>query len=124
MDLAEPRPATRLASVTEPWPGHLPAPSPATVLAEAEPVVVTDAAGDEVVVSGRGELSAPPVRLHRRGRRGRAVASWAGPWPCDERWWDPDAHRRRARLQVVDDAGDAHLLAAEGGSWWLEATYD
>ena len=110
--------------MTEPWPGHLPAPSPAPVLAGAEPVVVTDAAGDEVVVSGRGELSAPPVRLHRRGRRGRAVASWAGPWPCDERWWDPDAHRRRARLQVVDDAGDAHLLAAEGGSWWLEATYD
>jgi protein ImuB len=29
------------------------------------------------------------------------VRAWAGPWCVDERWWDPIAHRRRARLQVV-----------------------
>lgn len=124
VDLAEPRPAARLDSVVEPWPGHLPAPSPATVPAEAEPVVLVDPDGDELVVSGRAELSGVPARLHRRGRTPVAVASWAGPWPLDERWWDPDAHRRRARLQVVDETGTAHLLAAEAGAWWLEATYD
>jgi protein ImuB len=49
---------------------------------------------------------------------------WAGPWPADERWWDPAAARRRARLQVLLDDGTAHLLVLEHGRWHLEATYD
>ena len=52
------------------------------------------------------------------------VVAWAGPWLADERWWDPPAHRRRARFQVVTADGRAHLLAIEGGCWWAEATYD
>ncbi len=55
---------------------------------------------------------------------GSAVVAWAGPWPCDERWWDLSAHRRRARLQVTTTGGVAHLLAVEGSRWTLEATYD
>jgi protein ImuB len=124
VDLAESRPSARLASVTEPWPGQVPMPSPATVLAEAEPVVVEDGEGVAVTVSARAELSAPPARLRRAGRPAVAVMAWAGPWPADERWWDPRRHRRRARLQLVDEAGDAHLVAVESGSWWLEAIYD
>jgi protein ImuB len=58
----------------------------------------------------------------RSGRR--AVASWAGPWPCDERWWDPETHRRRARLQVTTADGTAYLLVVEAGRWSVEATYD
>jgi protein ImuB len=49
---------------------------------------------------------------------------WSGPWPADERWWDPAAARRRARLQVLLDDGTAHLLVIEQGRWRLEATYD
>ena len=52
------------------------------------------------------------------------VVAWAGPWPADERWWDPPAHRRRARLQVQLTDGGAYLVAVERGRWWVEATYD
>jgi protein ImuB len=106
-----------------PWPGRLPTPSPSTVLAEPRAVRVLDADGEVVTVSGRGWVSAEPVRLGI-GATERAVAAWAGPWLLDERWWDPVRHRRRARFQVLTDDGRAHLLAREGGEWWLEATYD
>ena len=33
-------------------------------------------------------------------------------------------HRRRARFQVLDATGTAHLLSVEAGRWWREATYD
>lgn len=124
VDLTEARPAARLASITEPWPGQVPAPAPATVLAEPEAISVVDGHGEPVVVSGRSELSAPPAYLARSGKPAVRVAAWAGPWPVDERWWDPSQHRRRARFQLVDHQGGAHLVAVEAGSWWLEATYD
>jgi protein ImuB len=53
-----------------------------------------------------------------------AIASWTGPWPATERWWDPQRARRRARFQVVTDDGRAFLLAVEGGQWHVEASYD
>lgn len=124
VDLTEARPAARLASITEPWPGQVPTPAPATVLAEPEAISVVDAHGESVAVSGRSELSAPPAHLARSGKPTVRVAAWAGPWPVDERWWDPSQHRRRARFQLVDHQGSAHLVAVEAGSWWLEATYD
>jgi protein ImuB len=106
-----------------PWPGRLPVPSPSTVSSEPRPVRLLDVDGETVAVSGRGWVSAEPVRL-RDGSVERAVVAWAGPWLLDERWWDPVRHRRRARFQVLTDDGQAHLLAREGGEWWLEATYD
>jgi len=126
-DVTEARPAARRGWVGEPWPGVVPDPAPATVHAPPLQAEVVDAAGHVVVVSGRGELSAPParVRVDRAGARALAeVAAWAGPWPCDERWWDPDGHRRRARLQVATADGVAYLLAVEGSRWTAEATYD
>ena len=75
-------------------------------------------------VTGRAEVTAPPARLSRSGRSSVAVAAWAGPWPVDERWWEPTRHRRRARFQVLDAEGTAHLLSVEAGRWWIEATYD
>jgi protein ImuB len=50
--------------------------------------------------------------------------AWAGPWPVDERWWDPVAHRRRARFQMLDETGVARLAVVEAGQWWVEADYD
>ena len=105
-----------------PWPGSLPPPSPAVVLPEPREVELTADGGQEVLVNGRAELSAPPAMLTLDGRSHRIVA-WAGPWPLDEHWWDPATARRAARLQVVTDDGDAHLLVAEHRTWWRAATY-
>lgn len=110
-----------------PWPGRLPAPSPSVVPPDPPEVEVRDGTGCPVLVSGRTVVSAPPAEVVLDAALGgatRAVESWAGPWPVEERWWDPDAARRRARVQVVLDDGSAHLLTLEGGRWWREGTYD
>ncbi|MEZ5262029.1 MAG: hypothetical protein R2755_09665 [Acidimicrobiales bacterium] len=61
---------------------------------------VLDADGAGVGVTGRGELTAPPAVLVLDGvavpgagatRGARPVVAWAGPWPLQERWWDPAA---------------------------------
>jgi protein ImuB len=106
-----------------PWPGALPAPSPAVVLPEARPAELADADGRAVRVSGRGELSAPPATLTIDGRDPRPITAWAGPWPLDERWWEDRRHRRLARLQVVTADGTAHLVMAEHHRWWVAAAY-
>lgn len=112
-------------SLPAPWPGRIPAPSPLVVFGELLPAQVFDAAGAVVRVSGRGLPSAAPARLAIGGARtGSQVMSWAGPWPVDERWWDPNASRRRARFQLVTEGGEAYLLALEGGDWWVEGLYD
>ena len=119
-DLAEP--ADRLAPVTAPWPGSLPAPSPAVVHAVPRAIEVTDASGAPVAVNGRGVVSAPPVRV-RWGDTTEAVQAWAGPWPIDERWWDGARARRLARCQVLTRSGRLLLVGVERGQWWLAAEY-
>jgi protein ImuB len=113
-----------LAADASPWPGAVPPPAPAVVHRPALPAEVVDGDGGPVQVTGRGWCSAPPVRLSVDGGPWQDVAGWAGPWPVEERWWDPPVHRRRARFQLLTAAGAAHLAAVEGGRWWLEATYD
>jgi protein ImuB len=83
------------------------------------PAELRGADGEPVAITARGEMSAPPAILNRV-----EVASWAGPWPTEERWWDGQSARRRARVQLCLTDGSAHLLALEGGQWWVEATYD
>jgi protein ImuB len=112
------------AGETAPWPGRVPAPSPAVVHPEPLAAEVVDATGAEVTVGGRGLASAPPARLRVAGGDWTAITAWAGPWPVDERWWDPGVHRRLARVQVVTADGAAHLLKRSDGAWWVEATYD
>lgn len=115
------RPLTTTAKA--PWPGQLPLPAPALVYAQPIAIELLDASGHLVVVSGRGLSSAAPASLWIGGRM-LAVVGWAGPWPLDERWWDPAGHRRRARFQILLEDGGAHLVVLEGGRWGIEASYD
>ncbi len=107
-----------------PWPGRIPRPSPVLVHRQPPQARLVGRDGEPVRVSGRGAVSAAPARLSVDGGPWSEVVGWAGPWPADERWWDPEAHRRRARMQVLLGGGRAHLLALEAGCWTIEATYD
>jgi protein ImuB len=118
-----PRKVSRRGPRVPPWPGRIPEPSPAIVHHEPVTAEVRDASGASVSVTGRGMLSAEPGWLRVDGGWARIVA-WAGPWPVDERWWDPNAHQRLARLQVTTQKDLAYLLKLTDGRWWLEATYD
>ena len=119
-DLADP--AERLAAAAAPWPGSLPAPSPAVVHHPARAIDVFDATGAPVAVSGRGVVSAPPATVQLTGGT-EAVQAWAGPWPVDERWWDAVRARRTARFQVLTRSGRLLLVGIERGQWWLTAEY-
>jgi len=118
---------------TGPWPGTLPSPSPATVFVDPHPADVLDEHGVAVRVSARGMLSGRPTTFAlltgddatgwRRGRP-RPIIAWAGPWPIEERWWEPGQQRRLARFQVVTDDHDGFLVVAEHQRWWVSARYD
>lgn len=115
----EPVPA---ADPRAPWPGQLPEPSP-TVLLD-DPVELLDAQGNPIRVTGRGLFSADPARLITRGQTDR-LCWWTGPWPVDERWWDPDRGTgRTARAQVLIDGGRALLLCYRQRRWYLEGAYE
>jgi protein ImuB len=89
-------------------------------------VVVLGPQREELGVSDRGVLSAPPTYFSPTGKREdlRRVEAWAGPWPLSERWWDAAAARRANRFQLVDTSGTAWLLVLEGRDWWAEGQYD
>lgn len=109
-----------------PWPGTIPPPAPARVLATPWPAEVTGAGGRPVAVDERGSVTCAPERF-RVDRSGgwQPVAAWAGPWPIDELWWEAPPRRRKvARFQVVGVDGRAWLLTCEEGVWWTEAAYD
>jgi protein ImuB len=117
---------------SQPWPGQLPEPSP-TVLLD-DPVELFDAQGNPIRVTSRGLFSADPARLAAHGRDDRLLW-WAGPWPVDERWWDPDraaagSGGRAARAQVLlegrraSDPGTALLLCYRQRGWYLEGIYE
>ena len=107
-----------------PWPGSLPDPAPATVYELPRELIVLDAGGTPVSVDDRGTISAPPAVMVAQGGARRDLTSWAGPWPLDERWWDPLNARAAQRFQVVDDSGEAWLLVLDEGGWWAEGRYD
>jgi protein ImuB len=123
----EDRPAIREPS--QPWPGRLPSPAPSVLLDPPSPVQLLDEGGQSVLVTDRGALLRPPARLGVGSEPPVAVMSWAGPWPVDERWWDPATSARVARLQLVDVRGRAYLVVGEmsrdtGSRWALEGVYD
>ena len=121
----DPPPKFPVSEISPPWPGCLPGPAPATVFAHAVPAFVQDTQGNSVEVDSRGSLTAAPAffSIDAAGRRRSAVTSWAGPWPLNERWWDPKG-RRLHRFQLVDESGAAWLLVLEEHHWRAEASYD
>jgi len=105
-----------------PWPGRLPAPSPATVPPHPSLVELRGAAGEPVLLAAPDLLTAVPQQVIRDGER-RAVRSWAGPWPIQQRWWSADA-LAGSRLQLVCDDETALLLHHREGRWWVVGVYD
>ena len=108
-----------------PWPGRLPAPSPATVLTKPLPARVFDQNGRAIDISARHELTGKPCQVSVDGGRPRRVHAWAGPWATDARWWI--STRRRTRLQVLlqeDDSQTALLLVLSEERWTVEGIYD
>jgi len=109
----------------QPWPGVIPPPAPATVFEQPQEAWVVGAEGLPVGVTGRGLVTGEPSRFRPVPDAGwLPVASWAGPWPVDERWWDVASARRIARFQVVGVDGSAWLMIVEDGRWHTEARYD
>ena len=115
-----------LHSPEQPWPGSLPAPAPSVLLDPPRPARVLDAGGRPVTVTERGAMPAPPARFAMGDEPPVAVASWAGPWPVDERWWHPDSARQVVRCQLVDVRGRAYLVTGTmpAGAWQVDAIYD
>jgi protein ImuB len=116
------------AGPVPPWPGQLPAPAPATVLAEPVPATVYDSDGAVLEVTGRLALSGTPGSLRVGREPAVTVTGWAGPWPVQERWWAPAEAVTLVRFQLSLDDGRALLVAlrgsATGPSWQVEAVYD
>jgi len=119
------------AGADQPWPGRLPSPAPTVLIDPPRPVQVLDAAGRTVLVTDRGQVPAAPARFGLAdppSGEGRPtdITAWAGPWPVDERWWDPAAARQLVRMQLVDAAGRAYLVCFDAPSrqWLLEGVYD
>ncbi len=110
-------------SLSPSWPGQLPSPSPVIVLEDPLPAELTDHGGEPVCVSAQCLLCATPARLSVAGSAWCELAGWAGPWPCDERWWSRRGRRRQARMQVLTTDQAAYLLVRRGG-WWVEGIYD
>jgi protein ImuB len=112
------------AGTGPPWPGRLPAPSPATVPPEPLPATVYDPSGEPVGVNARLAVTGPPQWL-ALGREPRVeITGWAGPWPVEERWWAPAEADRRVRFQVCLADGRALLLSLSSGCWWVIGVYD
>ena len=105
-----------------PWPGRLAGPSPVTSLHQPVALELLDDLNEPVRMGARGSLSAAPASLVLGRGSQRRVVWWAGPWPLVERWWT--SSRRRAHVQVLLESGEAMLLSAEGGRWWLVGIYD
>lgn len=121
-------------STQAPWPGTIPAPSPALVFHD-RPLVRLVGAADQALEVVNQRLSADAARLLVKGGKWVGVTGWSGPWPVQERWWDRQttpsvvasnqtADRELARLQITCSDDNAYLIAYEQGRWWLEAKYD
>lgn len=110
-----------------PWPGRLPAPSPALVPYCPASVTVLDAAGDVARCNERGELTHSPATIAIGDGPPRRVLASAGPWPV--RAVSPSRSTTPIMpVQVVEGTDDdvALLLRADVASnprWTVEGDY-
>ena len=123
------------------WRGALPSPSPSIVFdiaqgsrRDAPEIDVIDSVGHSIVVDARHTMSGEPVRVII-GEHRYDVVAWAGPWPVEERWWDPRRARRAVRLQLLvrsrssvrgaesNDRSIAMVAVLERRAWRLAALY-
>jgi protein ImuB len=86
--------------------------------------MVEDVRGQQVAVTERGVLSASPAVIVSPTGARRDLTAWAGPWPLEERWWDPATARTAQRFQMVDTQGEAWLLVLDTRGWWAHGRYD
>lgn len=111
------------------WNGALPAPQPMMLCDPPEQVMLCDEKLRPVVVTARHELSQRPVTITDQQRNTWNVLTWAGPWPIEERWWDPQRRRRHARLQVLVqrhsavDQSEVWLLSTQSRQWHIVGMY-
>ncbi len=92
---------------TAPWPGATPAPAPALVPTQPDPIEVE---WDEGM----------PSRI-RLGSRWEPVLTWSGPWRLSGRWWTGEGDADR--YQLVTSVG-AFLCVVQGGRTYLAGVYD
>jgi protein ImuB len=117
----EPIPSSRIEG---PWPGRHPRPSPALIYPRPHPAVVRGEDGETLRVLADGRFSGTPATLSINGASALRIDKWSAPWLLDEQFWDVDAHRRRARCQLLLEDRRALLAFVEGGNWFVEAEYD
>lgn len=139
-DSAEKPLADLAADHNKPWPGSVPGPAPATLFREPPEVRVLGQSNELIHVDERLQLSAeptffiPPAFSNPMEPDGLdlepelaevalLVKAWAGPWPIQERWWEPAAECLY-RFQILDSANAAWLLLLRDGKWSAEARYD
>lgn len=112
-----------------PWPGKLPAPSPATVPVQRLAVAVLDAERNHVGISARHVLTAAPHALVLDGGAPKRVRDWAGPWLFNLRWWTETPPGGLARVQLLcggeeETERQGFLLVRRDRCWFLEGVYD
>jgi protein ImuB len=117
----EPIPLSRIEG---PWPGRHPSPSPALIYPRPVRAIVSGKDGTTLRVLADGRFSGTPSSLSISGALAVRIVKWSAPWLLDEQFWDVDAHRRRARCQLVLEDRRALLAFDEGGDWFVEAEYD
>ena len=82
---------------------------------------------------GRGPTDGAEVSGRRAGRvSGRAgggrpragMVAWAGPWPVEERWWDPAATGAGPASRSSPPTASPACLTSRSRRWAVEAVYD
>ena len=112
-----------LSDPSAPWPGKLPQPAPAAVLDTSPRVMLENSSGNGVRIDERGGFDSRPAVL-RWGSKHWMLSGWAGPWPLDERWWDPAIGTQGARVQVLFEESRALLLIYDEDGWRVEGIYE
>jgi protein ImuB len=94
-----------------PWPGQLPRPAPSTVPEEPIPAVVFDELGEQVRLTPRHQLTAPPFEISIGTRAPLPVLGWTGPWLVDRHPGMAGGEARLVRVQVLLALSEPSALA-------------